>query len=100
MEREDKCCSIISLYKKGYESKHFNIPLIWLKDCRETGRERADTGVWALFYHLVFTEGVEGLECACGAVIVAEGGRIGREVVVVKGVYRDAEISQVQCTTV
>ena len=40
----------------------------------------------------MFTEGVEGLEFACGAVIVAEGGRIGGEVVVVKGVYRDAEI--------
>ena len=48
----------------------------------------------------VFTEGIEGLEFARDAVIVAEGGRIGGEVVVVKGFYRDAEISQVQCTTV
>ena len=49
---------------------------------------------------LVFTEGIEGLEFACGAIIVAEGGRIGGEVVVVKGVYRDTEISQVLCAAV
>ncbi len=35
----------------------------------------------------VFTEGIQGLELSGGTVIVAEGGRIGGEVVIVQEVY-------------
>ena len=41
--------------------------------------------VWRIL--LVITERVKGLELSGGAVIVAEGGRIGGEVVIVQEVY-------------
>ena len=46
--------------------------------------------VWRIL--LVLTERVKGLELSGGTIIMAEGGRISGEVVVVQEVYRYAEI--------